>query len=94
MKSIANVLAATSWNGWGMATGTVTLHSWNDSAEDDEAEPRMGTNYNCRLDPKEDYNIAMRARENERSRENGRGLRSSVVRPARLGMDADEDAGW
>lgn len=24
------VIAATSWNGWGMSTGTVSVHSWND----------------------------------------------------------------
>lgn len=89
-----------------MSTGTVTLHSWNDGAEDDEADPPMGTNYNCRLDPKEDYNNAVRARAEararaseqataqRRSRDDGRGLRSTVVRPARFGMDAGEDAGW
>jgi hypothetical protein len=54
----------------------------------------MGTNYNCRLDPREDYNAAVRARALARSREEGRGLRSTVVRPARLGMDEEEDAGW
>ncbi|KAK5069750.1 hypothetical protein LTS08_006687 [Lithohypha guttulata] len=27
----APVIAATSWNGWGMSTGTVSVHSWNDS---------------------------------------------------------------
>jgi len=27
----APVIAATSWNGWGMSTGTVSVHSWNES---------------------------------------------------------------
>lgn len=37
------------WNGYGMSTGTVTVHSWNDGAEDDEAEPKMGIRVNDRL---------------------------------------------
>ncbi|KAI9927928.1 hypothetical protein MW887_002780 [Aspergillus wentii] len=41
----APVLAATSWNGWGLSTGTCTLHSWNDSAADDEGDPTMGKSY-------------------------------------------------
>lgn len=30
---------ASAWNGHGMWAGTVTTHSWNDEAEDDETEP-------------------------------------------------------
>ncbi|KIW24160.1 uncharacterized protein PV07_09891 [Cladophialophora immunda] len=99
----APVLAATSWNGWGMATGTVSVHSWNDGAEDDEALPAMSSNYNARLDPREDFDNAMRRARGggrgdasrssptaTRSRAEGRGLRSNVVRPARLG---DDDGG-
>jgi WD repeat-containing protein 23 len=70
-----------------MSTGTVTLHSWNDGNDDDEAEPDMGTNYNARLDVRDDYN---KARDSRRSREGGVGLRSRIVRPRRLG---DEDNG-
>ncbi|KAK6382150.1 hypothetical protein LTS17_004036 [Exophiala oligosperma] len=92
----APVLAATSWNGWGMATGTVSLHCWNDGAEDDEARPPMGSNYNARLDPRADFDAASRKARNvdkyTRSRAEGRGLRSSVVRPHRYGgNDGDED---
>ncbi|OAL40040.1 hypothetical protein AYO20_00458 [Fonsecaea nubica] len=96
----APVLAATSWNGWGMATGTVSVHSWNDGAEDDEALPAMSSNYNARLDPREDFDNAMRrarggnrgdptnsSPSTTRSRAEGRGLRSNVVRPARFGDD-------
>ncbi len=72
-----------------MSTGTVTLHSWNDSNEDDEGEPLMGTNYNSRLDVREDYG---KAREGRRDREGGRGLRSTVVRPQRFG-GGDEGEG-
>ena len=82
---------ATSWNGWGMATGTVTLHSWNDGNDDDDADPPMGTNYNCRLDAREDH-------ETRRTRGAGGGLRSNPVRRQRLGMDAEHDpadgGGW
>ena len=80
-----------------MATGTVSLHSWNDGAEDDEALPAMSSNYNARLDPKEDFDNAIRrSRERQqttRSRAEGRGLRSNVVRPARLGGDDGGEGG-
>lgn len=78
-----------------MATGTVTVHSWNDGAEDDEGEPSMGANYDSRLGLRGDFNPPIRA--GNRNREQGRGLRSTVVRPQRLGMDEDEEngaAGW
>jgi hypothetical protein len=69
-----------------MATGTVSLHSWNDG-NDDEADPPMGTNYNCRLDVREDYN--------ETRRGGPRGdLRSNPVRPQRLGQDGNGGGGW
>ena len=32
-----------------MSTGTCTTHSWNDGAEDDEGEPRMGLRVDQRL---------------------------------------------
>ena len=35
-------LIATSWSGYQESAGTCTIHSWNDGAEDDEAEPKMG----------------------------------------------------
>ena len=83
------IFVATSWNGWGMATGTVTLHSWNDGNDDDEADPPMGTNYNGRLDVREDYNETRR-------RGPGGGLRSNPVRRQRLGVDDDDgnEGGW
>jgi len=45
----APVIAASSWNGYGMSSGSVTVHSWNDGAEDDEAEPKMGIRVNDKL---------------------------------------------
>ncbi|KAH8601961.1 WD40-repeat-containing domain protein [Bisporella sp. PMI_857] len=44
----APMIVASAWNGYGMSTGTCTVHSWNDGAEEDEAEPKMG----YRVDPK------------------------------------------
>jgi DDB1- and CUL4-associated factor 11 len=32
-----------------MGSGTVTVHSWNDGAEDDEGEPKMGISVDDRL---------------------------------------------
>ncbi|KAK1144877.1 hypothetical protein N8T08_004890 [Aspergillus melleus] len=52
----APVLAATSWNGWGLSTGTCTLHSWNDSAADDEGDPPLGRNYDCELNSVPEFN--------------------------------------
>lgn len=46
----APMIVASSFNGWGSNTGTCTLHSWNDGAESDEAEPKMGLRVNSRLE--------------------------------------------
>ena len=43
---------ATSWNGWGGATGTCTVHSWSDDAEgqEDESGIPVGQRVNERLE--------------------------------------------
>ena len=46
----APMIVASAWNGYGMQNGTCTVHSWNDGAEDDEAEPKMGLRVNQRLE--------------------------------------------
>ncbi|KAK2058486.1 WD domain-containing protein [Colletotrichum caudatum] len=46
----APVLVASAWNGYNMAHGTCTLHSYNE-AEDDEAEPPMGRSVDEKLRP-------------------------------------------
>ncbi|KAB8236885.1 WD40 repeat domain-containing protein [Aspergillus alliaceus] len=51
----APVLAATSWNGWGLSTGTCTLHSWNNGAAEDEGTPPVSKNYDCRLNSVREY---------------------------------------
>ena len=43
-------IPASSWNGYGRSSGTVTAHSWNDGAEDDEAEPKMGVRLDSKLE--------------------------------------------
>jgi WD repeat-containing protein 23 len=52
----APMIVASAWNGYGMSTGTCTAHSWNDGAEDDEAEPKMGLRVDEKLRPDEEYN--------------------------------------
>lgn len=43
-------MAASALNGYGSSTGTCTVHSWNDGAEEDEAEPKMGLRVNQKLE--------------------------------------------
>lgn len=76
---------ATSWNGWGMSTGTCTTHSWNDGSEVDEGSPIMGQSVDQRLvpDKAEDEETVANLRPTEGWR--GR-LRSQRVR-------ASDDAG-
>lgn len=54
---------ATSWNGWGMSTGTCTTHCWNDGAEEDEADWGMGLRVNEQL--QHDENLYVAARDND-----------------------------
>ncbi|KAI9778257.1 MAG: hypothetical protein M1839_008281 [Geoglossum umbratile] len=49
----APIIAATSWNGWGMSTGTCTTHTWNDGVEEGEADPNKSIRVNERLEHKE-----------------------------------------
>ncbi|BAE63509.1 unnamed protein product [Aspergillus oryzae RIB40] len=51
----APVVAATSWNGWGLSTGTCTVHSWNGGAAEDEGTPPVSRNYDCRLKSVREY---------------------------------------
>lgn len=47
---------ATSWNGWGMSSGTCTIHSWNDSGTEDEGDPPLGKSYNSRVEYAHEFN--------------------------------------
>jgi WD repeat-containing protein 23 len=51
----APMIVASAWNGYGMSTGTCTVHSWNDGAEDDEAEPGMGLRVDQKLNVNPDF---------------------------------------
>lgn len=46
----SNDFLATSWNGWGMSTGTCTSHSWREELESDNVEPKMSLRVNERLE--------------------------------------------
>jgi hypothetical protein len=82
-----------------MATGTVSVHSFSDGMEDDEGLPAMSSNYNARLDLREDFNSRASAARTLRGMATrstgadggggfaGRILRSRVVRAA-----VDDDA--
>lgn len=88
--SLSDNRIATSWNGWGMSTGTCTIHSWNDGASDDEGEPKMGQRVGQTLERDDELYGPPRNRSNQpRSR-----LRSRrVVNPADDG-DAQEANAW
>ncbi|KAL9599967.1 MAG: hypothetical protein Q9179_003384 [Wetmoreana sp. 5 TL-2023] len=84
----APVVAATSWNGWGMSTGTCTTHSWNDGTEVDEGEPKMGLRVDQHLE--EDEALYDRPRRGNRQSQFRARLRSQMVRAA----DDDDEDGW
>lgn len=67
-----------------MATGTCTVHSWNDGAEEDEGQPLMGMSYDGKLEFVDAYN-------NQRTRGASGTLRSRIVRPRRQGFQDDDD---
>lgn len=63
-----------------MSTGTCTIHSWNDGADDDEGEPKMGVRVNQRLEEDEslyDNTRTGRRTSQFRSRLRGRGVRAA-----------------
>jgi WD repeat-containing protein 23 len=81
---------ATSWNGWGLSTGTCTIHSWNDGAANDEGVPPIGKSYDDKLRYVPEFNDY---RENAPSARTRRPLRSRPVR--RLFVEEeDEDVEW
>lgn len=53
---LTNFDVATAWNGWGMSAGTCTIHTWNDSAADDEGDPPMGMSYTNKLEYSREFN--------------------------------------
>jgi len=76
-------IVASAWNGYGMSSGTCTVHSWNDGAEEDESEPRMGLRVNQKLEVEEEY-----YRESAPVRR-PQGGRLGLLR--RMGLNIDED---
>lgn len=45
----APIIAASSWGGYDMSSGSVSVHSWNENMEDDVDDPGMGWNVNDHL---------------------------------------------
>ncbi|KAL8708258.1 MAG: hypothetical protein Q9220_006835 [cf. Caloplaca sp. 1 TL-2023] len=84
----APVVAATSWNGWGMATGTCSVHSWNDKVEDDEGEPKMGLRVDEHLE--EDQSLYDQPQAGGRTSRFRSRLRSQRVRQP----SESDGAGW
>ena len=73
-----------------MSTGTCTTHSWNDGAEDDEGEPKMGLRVDQRLEMDDDLY------DNPRSSRDGRPMshyraRLRSQRVAATIEDTDDD---
>ncbi|QVM10571.1 hypothetical protein D8B26_005229 [Coccidioides posadasii str. Silveira] len=90
----APILAATSWNGWGMSMGTCTVHSWNDDALDDEGDPPLGQSYNARLEYVESFNrFSDLNRDSDHSNPSAsHGLRSQPVHRQTRQSDAGESS--
>ena len=73
-----------------MSTGTCTTHSWNDGAEDDEGDPKMGLRVDERLEMDDDLYDSPRSSRNGRPWSHYRArLRSHGV--AATNHDADDD---
>ncbi|KUI73181.1 LEC14B protein [Cytospora mali] len=45
----APIIAASSWGGYDMSSGSVSVHSWNENVEDDVDDPEMGWRVNDHL---------------------------------------------
>ncbi|CAG8043261.1 unnamed protein product [Penicillium salamii] len=87
-KTLLIQCTATSWNGWGLSTGTCTVHSWNDGASADEGYPPLGKSYDDKLRYVPEFNDY---RDNAPFGRPQRPLRSRPVRRM-VDEDADPDA--
>ncbi|KAF7718758.1 Uncharacterized protein PECH_004256 [Penicillium ucsense] len=89
------MIAATSWNGWGLSTGTCTVHSWNDGADNDEGDPPIGRNFDHKLRPLPHFNNYRATAPSERAQRRARRpLRSRPVART-YADDAEEgDGEW
>lgn len=72
-----------------MHNGTVSVHSWNDGADEDEGDPPLSTNYNERLEIAGSFNQHSRQRRSDRNTTeaatataSGRRVLSRAVLPA------------
>lgn len=74
---------ATSWNGWDHDHGTCSVHSWNDSAVEDEGYPPVGKSYDSELEHINDHD--------SEDQPGGRSLRSRPVGRQYVWDDEDEE---
>jgi WD repeat-containing protein 23 len=84
----APVISATSWNGYGMSTGTCTVHTWNDGGDEDDSGLEVGRRVDAKL---KDNRSFYDPRDSNAPRRRSR-LRSHFVR--RRNDDEDDDAAW
>jgi WD repeat-containing protein 23 len=76
-----------------MATGTCTIHSWNDGADSDEADPPMGAKVNARLQWDPEFSDGQQPEPQHESSVGGRirrGLRSWRTARRFANMDGDD----
>ena len=77
-----------------MSTGTCTTHSWNDGAEDDEGEPKMGLRVDQRLEMDDDlYDNPRSSQDGQRMSHYRARLRSQRVAATNEDAGAD-DSHW
>ena len=77
-----------------MSTGTCTTHSWNDGAEDDEGEPKMGLRVGSTLEMDDDlYDNPHSLRDRRHMGHYSARLRSQRV-AAMNGDDDDDENRW
>jgi DDB1- and CUL4-associated factor 11 len=62
-----------------MDNGTCSVHSWNDGAEEDEAEPRMGLRVNPKLEVDPELYAEVPGRRVPRNLRGARGVRTIVL---------------
>ena len=75
-----------------MSTGTCTTHSWNDGAEDDEGEPKMGLRVDERLRYDDDLYDNFQMRDGHLGGRRSARLRSRHV--AAANDDRDGSSSW
>lgn len=77
-----------------MSTGTCTVHSWNDGAEDDEGEPKMGRRVDQKLEENEFLYGDVSQSGRTRGGRLGPHVRSRGIGAAAADDDDNDEDGW